>query len=213
MKKVALKICGMKANTQKVAALQPEYLGFIFYKKSPRYFDGNIPSIPSQIKKVGVFVNASISGIVKTVKKHQLDVIQLHGDESASFCQSLSNLKDIECDIWKVFGIKDSFDFSVLTAYEPHVSAFLFDTKGANKGGNGYTFDWSILKGYTSTKPFVLSGGIGMTEINQLSEILSTTLPIIAIDVNSKFEEQPGLKNTIRLQQFINELNIIQSKL
>ncbi len=203
----------MKHNLLEVTALQPDYVGFIFYEGSPRNFEGDIPLLPSEVKKVGVFVNATISEILSKAKQFQLDVIQLHGDETHSFCEELANSEEISCEIWKVFGIKDTFDFSVLKEYEPHVSAFLFDTKGKEKGGNGYTFNWSVLKKYPSEKPFVLSGGIGLDEVEQLLEILKTDLPIFTIDVNSKFEDKPGLKNTKQLQQFINKLNTIQSNL
>ncbi|RFN60502.1 phosphoribosylanthranilate isomerase [Marixanthomonas ophiurae] len=203
----------MKHNPMEVAALKPDYVGFIFYEGSPRNFEGEMPSLPSEVKKVGVFVNATISEILNKATQFQLDVIQLHGDETASFCEKLAASEEINSKIWKVFGIKDTFDFSVLKEYEPYVSAFLFDTKGKEKGGNGYAFNWNILKEYPSEIPFVLSGGIGLDEIKQLSEILKTKLPIFAIDVNSKFEEKPGLKNTQELQQFIDKLNTIQSHL
>ncbi|WP_239990739.1 phosphoribosylanthranilate isomerase [Marixanthomonas ophiurae] len=213
MKNIQLKVCGMKHNPMEVAALKPDYVGFIFYEGSPRNFEGEMPSLPSEVKKVGVFVNATISEILNKATQFQLDVIQLHGDETASFCEKLAASEEINSKIWKVFGIKDTFDFSVLKEYEPYVSAFLFDTKGKEKGGNGYAFNWNILKEYPSEIPFVLSGGIGLDEIKQLSEILKTKLPIFAIDVNSKFEEKPGLKNTQELQQFIDKLNTIQSHL
>lgn len=203
----------MKHNLLEVAALQPDYVGFIFYEGSPRNFEGDIPSLSSEVKKVGVFVNATISEVLSKVKQFQLDVIQLHGDETPSFCEELANSEEISCEIWKVFGIKDTFDFSVLKEFEPHVSAFLFDTKGKEKGGNGYVFNWNILRNYPSSTPFALSGGIGLDEVEQLSEILKTNLPIFAIDVNSKFEDRPGLKNTKQLQQFMDKLKTIQSNL
>lgn len=203
----------MKHNPTEVAALQPDYLGFIFYEGSPRNFEGEIPKLPASVKKVGVFVNASHTEIVERTKQLQLDVIQLHGEESVDFCKKLVSNRKIDIDIWKVFSIKNAFDFSTLKAYEPYVSAFLFDTKGKEKGGNGITFNWNILKDYPSSTPFILSGGIGLEEIEQLSEILKTKLPVFAIDVNSKFEDKPGFKNTKQLQQFMDKLNTIQSHL
>ncbi len=98
--------------------------------------------------------------------------------------------------------------FEQLNPYEKLVDAFLFDTKGAQKGGNGYTFDWSILKDYASKTPFVLSGGIGLEEVDKVKEILATDLPILALDVNSKFEVKPGLKDIEQLKRFQKELNI-----
>ena len=211
--KPLLKICGMKHNIAEVAELQPDYLGFIFYDKSPRFFYGDIPSLPPGIKKVGVFVNASLEEILEKIKKYDLNVVQLHGDESEDFCEQLN--EGLDCtrldkggtiEIWKVFSIKDKFNFDVLKPFENVVDKFLFDTKGKDKGGNGYTFNWKILKNYPSKKPFILSGGIGLEEIAELKEFLKTDLPIHAIDVNSKFEMEPGLKNIEALKKFKNEL-------
>ncbi|WP_299606423.1 phosphoribosylanthranilate isomerase [uncultured Aquimarina sp.] len=212
-----LKVCGMKyqENMQAVAELQPDYLGFIFYEKSPRNFDGDIPKLPDEIKKTGVFVDASIDFVIEKVKKHNFKVIQLHGNESSQYCRDLQS--ELECfsetestesiEIWKVFSIKDQFDFEILEPYEGIVDYFLFDTKGKEKGGNGYTFDWSVLNNYPSETPFILSGGIGLDEIEKVKEILKTDLPIYAIDVNSKFETAPGLKNIEELKIFKEELN------
>lgn len=201
-----LKICGMKYNTQEVAALQPDYLGFIFYAGSKRDFQGDIPNLPNNIQKVGVFVDAEIAFAKAKIEQHHLDVIQLHGSESPEYIQELKQVSDVK--IWKVFAIKDAFDFNRLTLYENLVDAFLFDTKGAQKGGNGYTFDWSVLKEYSSKTPFVLSGGIGLEEIDKVKEILATDLPILALDVNSRFEVEPGLKDTEELKAFIKEVII-----
>jgi len=208
---VELKICGMKYNTAEVAALLPDYLGFIFFNGSPRNYDSQtIPSLPPKIKKVGVFVNASGSEILEKIKKFDLDVIQLHGEETKEYIQELRQLATTEAidnlDIWKVFSVKDHFDFSVLKTYEEVVDAFLFDTKGKGKGGNGYTFDWSVLKEYPSKMPIILSGGIGLTEVGALHKILNTALPIIAIDINSKLEDRPGLKNIENVKTFKEKL-------
>ena len=205
MSTVQLKICGIKHNIEEVTILQPDYLGFIFYDKSPRFFEGKIPNLPERISKVGVFVNASIEYILEKTETHQLDVIQLHGEEMPLFCKELRKAL-IKKEVWKVFSIKDSFDFSQLADYEDIVDKFLFDTKGKEKGGNGYTFDWTLLKGYNSTKPFILGGGIGLDEIPDLKKIVTSGLPIHAIDVNSKFEISPGLKNTTDLKKLKDEL-------
>ncbi|WP_034229538.1 phosphoribosylanthranilate isomerase [Aquimarina pacifica] len=212
-----LKVCGMKYkdNIKAVAALQPDYLGFIFYEKSPRNFDREIPEIPNNIKKTGVFVDASINFILKKQQQYHFRAIQLHGNETAEFCNRLRSELSILSDppkpldsnqstteIFKVFSIKDQFDFDTLKSYEGSVDFFLFDTKGKEKGGNGYTFDWSVLEKYPSTTPFILSGGIGLDEINKVKAILKTGLPIYGIDVNSKFETKPGLKNIEDLKEF-----------
>lgn len=205
---VGIKVCGMKYNTELVAALEPDYLGFIFYDKSPRDFEGlHIPPLPNGIKKVGVFVDAPLAFVLDKINKYQLDVIQLHGNESPEYIKELKSYHSVEenrvlssaVEIWKVFSIMDQFDFERLKPYEDLVDNFLFDTKGKAKGGNGYTFDWSVLKDYPSKTPFILSGGIGLDEIDSLKEILATNLPIAAIDVNSRFEIEPGMKDLKKL--------------
>jgi phosphoribosylanthranilate isomerase len=193
-----------------VAKLKPDYLGFIFYDGSPRNYDILSERLTHDILKVGVFVDASVERISEAIKTHQLDVIQLHGNETPEFCQELSKKCDAKgkptIELWKVFSVKDSFNFEVLEAYEGVVDKFLFDTKGKAKGGNGYTFDWAILKEYPSKKPFILSGGIGLDELQSVKEILKTRLPIYAIDVNSKFEIKPGLKDISALKKLQHEL-------
>ena len=209
----------MKYNTQEVAALQPDYLGFIFYGKSKRDFGNlDIPTLPDGVKKVGVFVDAQIAFAKAKIIQHKLDVIQLHGDESPEYITALkaalpSGLIKGSLDIWKVFGIKDSFDFDQLKPYEGYVDAFLFDTKGKEKGGNGYTFNWTVLQDYTSSTPIILSGGIGLDEMGKIKEILATDLPIVAIDVNSRFEVKPGLKEIEELEKFEKEVMNISSLL
>ncbi|QWX84406.1 phosphoribosylanthranilate isomerase [Cellulophaga sp. HaHaR_3_176] len=198
---IKLKICGMKLNTANVAALQPDYLGFIFWEHSKRNFTGDLESIPHQIKKVGVFVDATLDEIKEKVKKYKLLAVQLHGKETPEFCEKLKNdLKKIQ--IIKVFSIKDEFNFDVLKPYEAITDFYLFDTKGKLPGGNGYTFNWDVLKSYPSKKPYFLSGGIGLGELDQLELFLKIPASKYchAIDVNSKFEIEPGLKNINLLQ-------------
>ena len=204
--RLSLKVCGMKHNTLEVAQLKPDYLGFIFFEKSKRNYDkAHIEILPEGIQKVGVFVDASIEFVIDKIKQFQFDVIQLHGSETPEYCKRLQT--DSKVELWKVFSIKDHFDFSVLEAYETVVDKFLFDTKGKEKGGNGYTFDWSVLQDYPSQKPFILSGGIGLEEIPAVNELKKTKLPLFGIDVNSKFEDKPGLKNIDLLKSLVNELN------
>lgn len=192
-----LKICGMKypENILEVGALLPDYMGFIFWEKSARYFNGEMPKLPKSIKKVGVFVNASLDEILDKIEKYDLQAVQLHGHESVKFCESLKKNSSKLIDVIKVFPILDTFDFSLLKPFESVCDFFLFDTKGKLPGGNGTTFEWKVLEKYPSTKPFFLSGGIGIEELESINEILKTNLPIHAIDVNSKFEIEPGLKN------------------
>ncbi len=201
-------------NIQQVAALQPDYLGFIFYEKSKRNFEGIIPELPKEIKKAGVFVNEIPEIVVSLVEEYGLKMVQLHGDESSEYVAKLKTIftesiaekhqraKYKMPEIVKVFGVKDDFNFEVLKQYEPLVDYFLFDTKGKERGGNGVTFDWSVLEGYNSTKPFFLSGGIGLNEIAAIKDLQKSGLPIFALDVNSKFETEAGLKSVKEIKKF-----------
>ena len=207
-----LKVCGMKLNTLEVATLDPDYLGFIFWEPSKRYFKGTIPKLPAYIKKVGVFVDAPLEEILKKVDTYDLQAVQLHGKESPEFCIDLKKinidrskaLEESNLEIIKVFSIKDDFDFSILTPYENVCDYFLFDTKGKLPGGNGFTFSWEVLKSYPSTKPYFLSGGIGLEEIEKIREFQQRpeSKYCHAIDINSKFESEPGLKDVKKLKEF-----------
>lgn len=200
-----IKVCGMRdlENIKQVAALQPQYLGFIFYPKSPRFFTGTIPELPSAIARVGVFVNSEIKEVLAKVNQYKLNVVQLHGKESAKFVNELKIKLPANCTIWKVFSVAHNFDFRSLEAFEPLVDAFLFDAKGPAPGGNGYTFNWEVLKDYNSKVPLVISGGIGLEQLHELDQLKNTGLPVLAVDLNSKFETAPGLKNTTDLKTFM----------
>lgn len=202
---IQIKICGMKFpdNISEIASLQPDYLGFIFYEKSPRNFENTIPNIDKSIQKVGVFVNASFEIIQEKVKQYGLNLIQLHGDESPEFCHSLQQNK---FKVIKAFSIDNQFNFNNLTNYYFYCDYFLFDTKGTNYGGNGITFDWSALKNYHLDKPYFLSGGIGTENIKEVKSFLSKEYSknCIAIDCNSKLEISPALKSTEKTKQLIN---------
>lgn len=204
-----LKICGMKYpnNILEVGSLLPDYMGFIFWDKSARYFDGTLPTLPKTIKKTGVFVNASQDEILSKVTNHDLQAVQLHGHESVAFCQDLKNTLANTIEIIKVFSVDEEFDFNQIEPFETVCDYFLFDTKGKLPGGNGTTFDWKVLEQYPSQKPFFLSGGIGLDEIDLVKQILKTDLPIYAIDVNSKFEIEAGLKNKEKLDRFKQKIN------
>ncbi len=206
-----------KDNIQAVANLQPDYLGFIFYDQSARHFNTTIPELPKTIKKVGVFVNAKVDFIVDMISKHNLHAVQLHGNESPEYCDKLRKVchaelvsesqlkpKNDVIEIIKVFSIKDEFNFKQLEAYEDVIDYFLFDTKGKLPGGNGFTFNWNVLKDYPSTKPYFLSGGIGINEVESVLAFLQKpeSQYCYAIDVNSKFEIEPGLKNIAALEKF-----------
>ena len=192
-------------NIEQVSGLYPDYMGFIFYEKSKRNFEGVIPKLPKSIKKTGVFVNEYPEIVISLVEEYQLEAIQLHGDETVTYIKQLkTHLPSIE--IIKVFGIKDEFNFDVLTPFLPLVDYFLFDTKGKERGGNGVQFDWSVLEVYPYEKPFFLSGGIGLKDLLAIQKIIDSNVPIYALDINSKFEIEPGLKNINEVKTFKNKL-------
>lgn len=194
---IATKVCGMKAhdNILDVAEISPEYLGFIFYEKSARHFTGIIPNLPKSIVKVGVFVNETISNIIDKLEFHNLDAVQLHGSESAEYCKELRSELPTSIIIIKAFSIGTNFDFNSTLEYDKHCDYFLFDTKGKLAGGNGIVFNWELLFNYKSAKPFFLSGGIGIVDIQNITKLLHAKLPLHAVDFNSKLEDSPGFKN------------------
>jgi phosphoribosylanthranilate isomerase len=211
-----LKVCGMKYidNIQAVAVLQPDYLGFIFYDKSKRNFDGIIPELSASIKKTGVFVNASIDEVVNKINQYDLQAVQLHGDESVAYIKELKDQFEHtrELEVIKVFGIKESFNFNILKPYESVVDYFLFDTKGKERGGNGVAFDWKVLRDYPFSKPFFLSGGIGLENTDNILSFLrrQESNYCYALDVNSKFEVEAGLKSVEKIKEF--KENVITNK-
>lgn len=211
--KAKLKICGMKfpENIQEIALLEPDFLGFIFYENSARnYTEDTIVSIPNSINKVGVFVNERQDKIIQIIQKHHLNHIQLHGNETESYCLELINQlnhNQLNTKIIKAFSVDESFDFSILNKYQI-VDCFLFDTKGKLPGGNGTKFNWQILENYKLEKPYFLSGGIGLEDIESIQEFLKTPASkyCFALDVNSQFEVEAGLKNKDKLQKFKTQL-------
>ncbi len=193
-------------NISELLKLSPDFMGFIFFAKSKRDVADSLDadllaSFPYSIQKVGVFVNAELDFVKGKVEQFGLNLVQLHGDESPEYC---FDLKSKGIKVMKVFSVGETFDFNQLKAYKPYVDFFLFDTKGKERGGNGVQFDWSILKGYDQEIPFFLSGGIDLENLEQLSDLKGMNLH--AIDVNSKFEIEPGLKDLIKLKELKNRL-------
>ncbi len=188
-----------RKNIEGLIDLKPDFIGFIFYSKSARYAkdldEELLNGVPSQIKKVGVFVNAEIEQAVTIVKKYRLDYAQLHGDETVSYAEEL-NANGIQ--IIKVFRVTDSIPEDVC-AYSDVADYFLFDTQTKDYGGSGKQFDWSILNEQDIRVPFLLSGGINLDDLDRIQSI---DLPMLAgIDVNSRFELEPGLKDLNLVRQ------------
>jgi phosphoribosylanthranilate isomerase len=192
-----IKICGMKypENIKDIALLNLDYLGFIFYPESKRFVGDDFELLDSgeltgNIEKVGVFVNESNAIIEKVVEQYSINSIQLHGNESPHQCQ---DLKEKGYNVIKAFSITDRFDFSVLKEYELVTDYFLFDTQTTDYGGSGNSFNWQLLNQYNLSRPFFLSGGLGVHNIEQLLEFSHPMLH--GYDFNSRLEIKPGLKD------------------
>jgi phosphoribosylanthranilate isomerase len=205
-----IKICGLRdpENIREIAALQPDFMGFIFYPNSPRYVGqldaGSLTSLPTSIKKTGVFVNENLENILTAISKYNLDAVQLHGADNKKLCRKIR--QEAKTMVIKVFPIMDASNFRVTGDYEDVADFFLFDTKTDLYGGSGQKFNWNILQEYTGNKSFLLSGGIGADDVKALRAIEH---PLLAgVDLNSKFELKPGLKNVALLKQFIDELKL-----
>jgi len=197
-----LKICGIRDNLEEVMGLKPDYLGFIFYEKSPRFYNMEALEITEGIKRVGVFVNEELETILKKVGTYNLDMVQLHGDENPQFCEELRE-EDIE--VIKVFRVDETFDFDSVHAFEKVADYYLFDTRTEVYGGSGKRFDWSLLNAYDQHKPFFLSGGLDEESIDSIR--LLKTMNIHALDLNSGVEKSPGLKDTEKIGNIIQKLN------
>lgn len=223
-----IKVCGMrdKDNIRAVAALDINWMGFIFFPKSPRYVSqissnaGIIPDYSSlrekttekpktqRIKRVGVFVDDMPQNIVTRVYNYKLDIVQLHGSESPVMIDNLRRTLDPDIHpgikIMKALNVKTVEDVARYKDYEGHVDYFLFDTKTPLKGGSGEKFDWSVLNAYDGKTPFLLSGGIGPDDADRVQEFKHPEC--IGIDLNSKFETAPAVKNAGLLKEFIDKV-------
>ena len=202
-----VKVCGMRdaENIRKVEALGINMMGFIFYPKSSRYVSNRPAYLPQKCKRVGVFVDATIEDIRLHIVDYSLDIIQLHGHESTDFIRSLRSLCGDSITIIKAFNIATKEDLEATKPYEGLVDYFLFDTKGKSAGGNGEKFNWNVLSNYKDNTPFLLSGGIGPDDAETLNSQLSTlNSHCIGIDLNSRFEIEPGNKDIVKLKTFLN---------
>uniref|UniRef100_UPI004049D418 phosphoribosylanthranilate isomerase n=1 Tax=Fulvivirga sp. TaxID=1931237 RepID=UPI004049D418 len=201
-----LKVCGMRDidNIQDLIHLGVDYMGLIFYPKSPRYVHSNdsdaIRNL-SGVTKVGVFVNETLEKVLELAEEYGLGMVQLHGDESPKFCIQVagSGVK-----IMRVFSIGNEMPIAEILKYEGTCDYYLFDTKGTNRGGNGEKFDWAILDEYDLTTPFLLSGGIKLTDVESIKNIDHPSM--VGIDINSGFEKEPGLKNIDDIKAFKEQL-------
>lgn len=202
-KDLKIKVCGLnnQENIEKIDQLGVDYIGLIFYQKSPRFAGHRVLKLKGiNAKKVGVFVNASLAEIKEMSLKYQLDVAQLHGKETPSFCEQVQTLG---LKVWKVFGIDNEFDFDALNNYKA-VSLFLFDTKSPIHGGTGIKFNWDKLRNLSPDIDFMLSGGINASDAGNINQLDLSGMR--GIDLNSRFEIEPGLKDIKLLKKFIGEV-------
>lgn len=192
-------------DLKEICQMKVDYVGFIFYEKSGRFVEGKVSPEAVRnlegIKKIGVFVNAEEAYILKKVKEYGLDLIQLHGEEKPEFCRRLR--RDIP--VIKAFKIRTENDIKATERYAGSCDYFLFDTAGKLYGGNGELFDWNLLTRYKGPTPFFLSGGIGPGEVAALKKFEHPYWQ--SIDINSRFEEEPGKKNTLKIKRFLGDMN------
>lgn len=207
-----LKICGLKypENINQIKTTNVDYIGLIFHKSSPRYIEQYLSfdfvrSIPKHIRKVGVFVNESSYNIFNAIAHYNLDIVQLHGNESERLCKELKPY----VKVIKAFGIGEQFNFSELEKHIPHVDYFLFDTASKNHGGTGIAFNHQILLNYKYNIPFFLSGGIDDSMLKKIKQL--NLKHLYALDINSKFEITPGLKDVQKINSFFNQLKQTQN--
>lgn len=213
MERLLWKVCGMREpeNIRELIALGPDFIGFIFYDKSSRYVKQrenieSIKAISPKNKKVGVFVNEDIDALLQAVKAYKLDFVQLHGGESPHYCEKVRNFG---ISIIKVFSIEYELDMDLIKSFEGLATYYLFDTKTLNYGGSGVQFNWDILKEYNLKTPYFLSGGIGIDDIQKIDR---NKFPGLAgLDVNSRFETEPGLKNISAVKELKNKIISIKN--
>jgi phosphoribosylanthranilate isomerase len=197
-----IKVCGIAQPGQanSLQLLGVDYVGFIFYSKSPRCVSG---TFQHNVKNaVGVFVNPTMEEIYKAQENvGALQYIQLHGSEAPSFCKTLKS----EFKIIKAFGVHTGDNIDALVAgYEEAADLFLFDTKSVQHGGTGKKFDWSILHTYTGNIPFLLSGGIAPNDAALVQQVQHHML--LGVDINSAFETAPGIKDLSNIKNFIHKV-------
>ncbi len=199
-----VKVCGMREpeNIEQVAQLGIDMMGFIFYPKSPRYVSQAVDRSDSDRKvcRVGVFVNDSIPDMVDRIHSFSLNAVQLHGGESREVCEQLREANG-EIKIIKAISVSDAGDIQKYKEYVGAVDYFLFDTKCKTVGGSGQQFDWQVLDEYDGDVPFLLSGGIGPEDVSRVRFFHHPKC--VGIDLNSRFEIEPGVKDVEKLRKFL----------
>ncbi|MFM1928979.1 MAG: hypothetical protein RL387_307 [Bacteroidota bacterium] len=205
-----IKVCGMKSieQAQALDAMGVHYIGFIFYAPSKRYVLNNLTLeelasfVPSNAKKVGVFVNEPIENLLKIVKEAKLDLVQLHGDEDLHYCEQVKQITQV-IKVFRVGALVPTME-----GFENVADYFLFDTDSALYGGTGAHFNWEIIKNQPMPVPYFLSGGIGPNDIKGLEVMKATKAgkQLFAVDLNSQFESAPGIKDLEKVKTFIHAI-------
>ena len=202
-----VKVCGMREpeNIEKVAQLVVDMMGFIFYPKSPRFASQSVArtAADKNVCRVGVFVNESAGLISDKIHLFDLNAVQLHGNESRELCELLHKQNGL-LKVIKAISVSTAGDIQKYKEYVGAVDYFLFDTKCKTMGGSGQQFDWQVLENYDGDVPFILSGGIGPEDVERIRNFHHPKC--IGIDLNSKFELKPGLKDVEKLNKFLNEI-------
>lgn len=198
-----IKVCGMREadNIHEVEDLGIDLMGFIFWPKSSRYVSQRPNYLPAHCQRVGVFVDETAEQVKRIAMEYPLDIIQLHGHETPEY---MRELKTVQVKLIKAFNIATEADLAITKPYEGIADYFLFDTKGRSVGGNGEKFDWTVLDAYQGKTPFLLSGGIGPDDAKRVKAFHHPKC--IGIDLNSRFESAPALKDVLSLHRFISEL-------
>lgn len=203
-----IKVCGITNQTALIDSLGVDYIGHIFWEPSKRYVSPKqIASQPTNNKRVGVFVDESIETVITIAKQLNLKGVQLHANEDAKYIEQLK-VKLPDTLMIKAVAIATADDLVHLDRFDQCVDLFIFDTKGRLPGGNGTQFDWNILHHYQGTTPFLLSGGIGPGDIDAITNFKKQLNhpQFVGVDLNSKFEDSPGVKNVEKLTNFVTSL-------
>ena len=188
-------------NIRKVERLGIDMMGFICWERSPRYVS-EAPAYLPKCERVGVFVNPTLYEIQKRMETFDFSYIQLHGSESAEFCQAVR--EKTGCKVIKAISISSEADLALADQYEGFADLLLFDTKCTSFGGSGKQFSWDILRDYRNALPFLLSGGIGPEDTERLRQFHHPKC--LGFDINSRFEIEPGIKDTEKIQNFIKSI-------
>lgn len=204
-----IKVCGMRSShnvRQLLQEIKPDWMGLIFYPKSSRYVSSELSEElkNTEVSKVGVFVNESIETILSRIEEFNLSVIQLHGIESPAYVRELKSKTDKK--IWKVISVGEEIDWDDLKDYVDLVEYFLFDTATPAYGGSGKKFNWTVLESYPFEKGFILSGGLDEDSALEVLGLAKKLPQLIGVDLNSKYEDAPGVKNIGKLRSFKKKL-------